>query len=179
MLSLYLCCRFEPIADCDPHMNTDFIHRILRSLIDKVDPLPISSHKGVDKLVEQSIPVAQRDRRVDARFAIRTRCTYELMDGQDREKTCPPGEAYSLNLSADGILLLLDRKPQQRQLVAMRNPATQQCAVTLFEVRWMTHLPVGTTHQRYMVGCHLTFGRIPFYLVQRHHLDQHISGLSL
>jgi hypothetical protein len=148
-------------------------------MINNPTPPPVSSHTAVDKLVEPSSPNAQRDRRIDMRFAIRTRCTYELIDGQTQEATSPPGEAYSLNLSADGILLLLDRKPHQRQLVAMRNPAIQQRAVTLFEVRWMTHLPVGTTHQRYMVGCHLTFGRIPYFLVQRHHLDQHISGLSL
>ncbi|MBI4002921.1 MAG: hypothetical protein HY348_14215 [Nitrospira defluvii] len=125
------------------------------------------------------MPIAQSDRRIDVRFAIRTPCTYDLIDGQDHAATSSPGEAYSLNVSADGILLLLDRKPQDRQLVAMRNPALQQRAVTLFEVRWMTHLPVGTTHKRYMVGCHLTFGRFPYFLVQRHHLDQHISGLSL
>lgn len=160
-------------------MSADFIHRILRSLIDNATPPPVSSPTAVDKLIEQSAPIAQRDRRIDVRFAIRTRCTYELIDGQNPEATSPPGEAYSLNLSADGILLLLDRKPHNRQLVAMRNPAIQQRAVTLFEVRWMMRLPVGTTHKRYMVGCHLTFGRIPYFLVQRHHLDRHISGLSL
>jgi hypothetical protein len=160
-------------------MDANFIHRILRSLIGKSTTPSSPSHLAVDKLVGPSVPMAQHDRRIDVRFAIRTRCTYELMDGQDQDSTSPPGEAYSLNLSADGILLLLDRKPQDRQLVAMRNPALQQRAVTLFEVRWMTHLPVGTTHKRYMVGCHLTFGRFPYFLVQRHHLDQHISGLSL
>ena len=160
-------------------MNSDFIHRILRSLMGKTKPPPSPPCVVVDKLVDPPEAIAQRDRRIDVRFAIRTRCTYELMDGQDQDTTSPPGEAYSLNLSADGILLLLDRKPQDRQLVAMRNPALQQHAVTLFEVRWMTQLPVGTTHTRYMVGCHLTFGRIPYYLVHRHHLDQHISVLSL
>lgn len=159
-------------------MNSNFIHRILRSLAGNATPEPSPPQVAVDKLVGQPMPMAQHDRRIDVRFAIRTRCTYELMDGQD-EATSPPGEAYSLNLSADGILLLLDRKPQDGQLVAMRNPALRQRAVTLFEVRWMTHLPVGTTHQRYMVGCHLTFGRFPYFLVQRDHLDQHISGLSL
>jgi hypothetical protein len=160
-------------------MGPDFIHRILRSLIGKATPQLSPPQVAVDKLLGQPMPMAQHDRRIDVRFAIRTRCTYELMDGQDQEATSPPGEAYSLNLSADGILLLLDRKPQDGQLVAMRNPALRQRAVTLFEVRWMTHLPVGTTHQRYMVGCHLTFGRFPYFLVQRDHLDQHISGLSL
>jgi hypothetical protein len=160
-------------------MNSDFIHRILRSLIDKATPHTPPHHVAVHKPLDQPLPIAPPDRRFDVRFAIRTRCTYELLDGQDQDATSSPGEAYSLNLSSDGILLLLDRKPQDRQLVAMGNPALQQRAVTLFEVRWMTYLPVGTTRARYMVGCHLTFGRFPYFLVQRQHLDQHISGLSL
>jgi hypothetical protein len=62
----------------------------------------------------------------------------------------------------------------------IRNPALQrQRSLTLFEVRWSTHLPVGTTHPRYLVGCRLAFGRFPYFLVQRQHLDRDISGLSL
>ena len=160
-------------------MDSEFIHRILRSLVGKAAPTISAPHVAVDKSGDRTVPLARCDRRIDIRFAIRTRCTYELIDGQDQGAMSPAGEAYSLNVSADGILLLLDRQPQDRQLVAMRNPALQQRAVTMFEVRWMTHLPVGTTHKRYMVGCHLTFGQFPYFLVQRHHLDRHISGLSL
>lgn len=160
-------------------MASDLIHRILRSLIGTPALHSSVPQSAVDKLLDQPPPMARRDRRIDARFAIRTRCAYELIDDQEPNTGALPGEAYSLNVSTDGILLLLDRKPQDRQLVAMRNPALQQREVTLFEVRWMTHLPVGTIHTRYMVGCHLTFGRFPYFLVQRHHLDRHISGLSL
>jgi hypothetical protein len=160
-------------------MAPEFIHRILTVLIGHQKPQVLAVQRGVDNMLCHRAPIAQDDRRLDARFAIRTRCTYELMDGQDQESTTSPGEAYSLNVSTDGILLLLDRKPQDRQLVAMRNPASQQYATTLFEVRWITHIPVGTTHKRYMAGCHLTFGRFPYFLVQRHRLGQHLSGLSL
>jgi hypothetical protein len=160
-------------------MASDFIHRILRSLLGRPTLHSSVPHTAVGKLLDQPPPMARRDRRIDARFAIRTRCSYELIQHPDQNTNSLPGEAYSLNVSTDGILLLLDRKPQDRQLVAMRNPALQQREVTLFEVRWMTPLPVGITHARYMVGCHLTFGRFPYFLVQRHHLDRHISGLSL
>ncbi|HVG02388.1 MAG TPA: hypothetical protein VM842_05825 [Nitrospira sp.] len=159
-------------------MDSDFIHRILRSLGSK-ETAPKPTQQAVDIFGVHPSPASPHDRRIDARFAIRTRCTYELVDGRNQEAVSPHGEAYSLNLSTDGILLLLDRQPQDRQLVAMRNPALQQRTVTLFEVRWLRHLPVGTTHKRYMVGCHLTFGRFPYFLVQRQHLDQHISGLML
>ncbi len=160
-------------------MASNFIHRILRSLIETSTPHPSGPPKSVDNILAVPLPIARNDRRIDRRFAIRTPCTYELIEDQNHEATISPGEAYSLNVSTDGILLLLDRKPEDRQLVAMRNPAPQQRAVTLFEVRWMTQLPIGTTKKRYLVGCHLTFGRFPYFLVQRHHLDQHISGLSL
>ena len=160
-------------------MAPEFIHRILTVLIGHQKPQVLAVQRGVDNMLCHRAPIAQDDRRLDARFAIRTRCTYELMDGQDQESTTSPGEAYSLNVSTDGILLLLDRKPQDRQLVAMRNPASQQHATTLFEVRWITRIPVGTTHKRYMAGCHLTFGRFAYFLVQRHRLGQHLSGLSL
>ncbi len=160
-------------------MASDIIHRILRSLTGNAEPQAISPSRAVDRLVVEPPPVVQHDRRIDTRFAIRTRCAYELVDGLDQQSHYFPGEAYSLNLSADGILLLLDRKPQDRQLVAMRNPAVRQRDLTLFEVRWMTALPAGTNPSRYMVGCHLTFGRIPYFLIQRQYLDRHISGLSL
>ena len=160
-------------------MASEFIHRSLTAVSRQPRPQVIAAQRRVENVLSQRAPIAQDDRRIDARFAIRTRCTYELMDGQDQKSTASPGEAYSLNISTDGILLLLDRKPQDRQLVAMRNPALRQHATTLFEVRWVTHIPVGTTHKRYMAGCHLTFGRFPYFLVQRHHLDQHLSGLSL
>ncbi len=160
-------------------MASEFIHRILRSLMGHSIPQVVSPPLLVDNLLHQPIPVVRHDRRIDLRFAIRTPCTYELMDGTDRDSTASSGEAFSLNISADGILLLLDRKPQDRQLLGMHNPASHQHATTLFEVRWMTHLPVGTTHTHYMVGCHLTFGRFPYFLVQRHHLNQPISALSL
>ena len=159
-------------------MNSKFIHRIHGSLR-RNEKLPPTTHSVGDNTGSLPLPLSHGDRRIDSRFAIRTRCTYELLDGKDQDATAPPGEAYSLNLSTDGILLLLDRKPEDRQLVAMRNPALQQRAVALFEVRWLRHLPVGTTHKRYLVGCHLTFGRFPYFLVQCQHLDHHISGLSL
>ncbi|MCS6289693.1 MAG: hypothetical protein H8K10_12030 [Nitrospira sp.] len=102
------------------------------------------------------------------------------MKGHGSDASTKLGKAYSLNVSSDGILLLLDQKPQGRQLLSLQNPALQrQRSLTLFEVRWSTLLPVGTTHPRYLVGCRLAFGRFPYFLVQRQHLDRDISGLSL
>lgn len=139
------------------------------------DPRPV-----VDNPLEQPLLRRESDRRLDARFAVRSPCRYEFLEGRDRDTTSIEGKAYSLNISAEGMLLLLDRKPQDRQLVAIHNPALQrQHPAALFEVRWAAPLPGGTAQERYLVGCRLTFGRFPYFLVQRHHLDRPISGLTL
>ncbi len=161
-------------------MAADFIHRILRSLQGTFVPTPVAQPAIVDNLTEQPTPPPVRERRIDTRFAVRTPCVYELVEGHGSDASTILGKAYSLNVSSDGILLLLDQKPQSRQLLSLQNPALQrQRSLTLFEVRWSTHLPVGTTHPRYLVGCRLAFGRFPYFLVQRQHLDRDISGLSL
>lgn len=161
-------------------MADDFIHRILRALTGNSTPPSSDHHSAVNNRLEQPLPRPQSDRRIDVRFAVRSPCDYELIEGQGPDATTIRGKAYSLNVSAEGILLLLDRKPQSEQLVAIHNPALQRHhAVPLFEVRWSTPIPVGKAHERYLVGCHLTFGRFPYFLVQRHHSDQNISGLSL
>ena len=161
-------------------MAADFIHRILKSLQDTFVPTAKALPPIVDNRTEQPMPPSVRDRRIDTRFAVRTPCAYKLMEEHGSGASTLLGKAYSLNVSSDGILLLLDQQPQSRQLLSLQNPALQrQHSLTLFEVRWSTRLPVGTTHPRYLVGCRLAFGRFPYFLVQRQHLDRDISGLSL
>ncbi len=168
------------LGGCDNSMAANFIHRILRSLQSSPAVTPTVRHSAVENQSELLMPVAERDRRIDARFAVRTPCIYELVEGQGLEASTILGKAHSLNVSSDGVLLLLDQKPQNRQLLSIQNPALQrQRSLTLFEVRWAMPLPVGTTQPRYLVGCRLTFGRFPYFLVQRQHLDRDISGFSL
>lgn len=102
------------------------------------------------------------------------------MQGQRHEAPIISGKAHSLNISSEGILLLLDQKPQGGELLTLHNPDLQpQRATSLFEVRWTTELPVGPQQPCYLVGCYLAFGRFPFFLIQRRHLDRDISSLSL
>lgn len=121
------------------------------------------------------------ERRNDERYSVRGPCAYELIEGEGKEAVVVHyGTAYSLNVSADGILLMLDRQPLVRQLLEVHNPSVAgRQAVTLFEVRWSTCLPTGSTKPRYLVGCRLSFGRFPYFLFQRGHLDRNLSGLSL
>lgn len=161
-------------------MAGDFIHKILKTLLGKASSQAPEQKVTMTQQMEALLPSAVSDRRIDVRFVVRTPCHYELVEGPDSRTALVRGKAYSLNISAEGILLLLDRKPEHRQLVAIHNPALQrQQTVPLFEVRWTTQLPAGASQERYLAGCHLTFGRFPYFLLQRNHLDQNISGLSL
>jgi hypothetical protein len=133
-----------------------------------------------DERREPGSPELLDDRRGDERFALRGPCAYELIDHLGDEPSVLRGRALSLNVSSKGILLLLDSKARPHQLLEIRNPALKgRHAVTLFEIRWAQALPSWTTRERYLVGCHLTFGRAPYFLVQRIHLDQQVSGLYL
>jgi len=121
------------------------------------------------------------ERRNDERYSVRGPCAYELIEGEGKTAAVVHyGTAYSLNVSADGVLLVLDRQPLVRQLLEVHNPLiTSRQAVTLFEVRWAKCFPTGSTTPRYLVGCRLSFGRFPYFLFQRDHLHHNLSGLSL
>ena len=89
------------------------------------------------------------------------------------------GTAFSLNVSADGVLLLLDREPRPRQLLEIHNPwIARPQVITLFEVRWVTPLPTGPLKPQCLAGCRLAYGRFPYFLLQRVYLHQQVSGLT-
>ncbi len=161
-------------------MASNFIHRILRSLRVSNEPTPSIEPLIVDNHADAQLTEAVRERRLDARFAVRTPCLYELDRGQRHDTRMISGKAHSLNISSGGVLLLLDQQPHSGQVLRLQNPALQsQQGVSLFEVRWTTSLPLGTQQGCYLVGCHLAFGRFPFFLVQRQYLHRDISGLSI
>lgn len=161
-------------------MNADFIHRIFRSLQQSLGPTSRTASRAVDNHGPSPEPMTPRERRVDARFAVKTPCLYGLVQEPRQEASLVSGRAHSLNISSGGILLLLDRKPQGGQLLTLHNPALQrQQATSLFEVRWTAELPAGPRQPCCLVGCHLAFGRFPFFLIQRRHLDRDISSLAL
>lgn len=161
-------------------MASNFIHRMLKSLRGLSEPSSTIRPLIVDN--EQDAPYSEplKERRLDARFAVRTPCLYELGGNQHRAAPTISGKAHSLNVSSGGILLLLDQQPQTGQVLSLQNPAVQsQQRISLFEVRWTTSLPLGTQRGCHLVGCHLAFGSFPFFIVQRQYLHRDISSLSL
>ena len=160
-------------------MTTNFIHRILRSLHGSLQPISTTRPHAVDNQPTLLVPVPKQERRIDTRFAVKTPCLYELGTEQPQGTPAISGKAHSLNVSSGGVLLLLDQHPQAGQLLTIHNPALEpQRGISLFEVRWTTQLPLNVSQPCYLVGCHLAFGRFPYFLVQRQHLDRDLSSLS-
>ena len=165
----------------DKHVVPPFIHRILRSIRHTTMNDRDEQNGPFDNDHENQTDLGPDEHRNDERYSVRGPCAYELIEGEGKEAVVVHyGTAYSLNVSADGILLVLDRQPLIRQLLEVHNPSvTGRQAVTLFEVQWAKCLPTGSTTPRYLVGCRLSFGRFPYFLFQRGHLDHNLSGLSL
>lgn len=161
-------------------MTSHFIHRILKSLRNSLGQTAFERPRTVDNQMCSARPHTQPERRIDTRFPVRTPCLYGWTQERRQEVPIISGKAHSLNISSGGILLLLDQKPEGGQLLALHNPALQpQRASSLFEVRWTAELPAGPQQPCCLVGCHLAFGRFPFFLIQRRHLDRDISSLAL
>jgi len=161
-------------------MSSNFIHRILKSLQGPVAAVSALSPQTVDNGLDAQLEQALPERRLDARFAVRTPCLYALKKEPRHTPPMISGKAHSLNVSSGGVLLLLGQQPQRGQVLTLHNPALQsQQGISLFEVRWTASLPLGAHQGCYLVGCHLAFGHFPFFLVQRQYLHRDISSLSL
>lgn len=161
-------------------MSSNFIHRILKSLQGSVVADSTLGPQAVDKRPDAKLEQAMSERRLDARFAVRTPCLYALKEEPCRTPPLMSGKAHSLNVSSCGVLLLLGQQPQRGQVLSLHNPALQaQRGISLFEVRRTASLPLGTHQGCYLVSCHLAFGHFPFFLVQRQYLHRDISSLSL
>lgn len=163
-------------------MKSELIHRILRYFTTERKRHPDVESASPSPARSRFTPyLLSNDRRGEERFAVRGTCSYELIDNPGSESpVIHYGQAHSVNVSADGILLLLDRQPQLRQLVEIHNPVSQPShSVTLFEVRWTSRVPIGSPTKKYLVGCRLTFGQPPYFLLQQGSVNQPLSGWIL
>jgi hypothetical protein len=90
------------------------------------------------------------------RFATMRPITYELFESaqQTGSITARAGNALFLNISAGGMLLLMDHAPQIQQIIKLYvpTPITQAKTPTLAEVRWTRLSPTGPTSGTYLVG---------------------------
>lgn len=109
---------------------------------------------------EERINVEGTTRREERRVSEQRGCTYTLCQSIDGTGgVIQEGEAYSLNRSEHGILILMGQAPNPRQLIELHIPESNwRRSLNLYEVRWSKPVSVESRGDLYFVGCRLMFG---------------------
>ena len=98
----------------------------------------------------------QPTERKSERIATMRPIAYEVYDCTEATGsiTTRHGNALFLNISAGGMLLLMDHAPQVQQIIKLfvPTPITQAKAPTLAEVRWTRPSPTVPSSGTYLVG---------------------------
>lgn len=99
-------------------------------------------------------------RRGEERTEYRCMCTYEVLEANDEQSVViEQGEAFALNRSTEGILLLMGKAPQGNQSIEVHTSRFGWGkTVNVFEVRWTRPVQVESLGNLYLVGCRRTFG---------------------
>ena len=105
-------------------------------------------------------PPAPPARRGEARVEYRAMCTYEVLEAdEDQSVVIEQGEAFALNRSKEGILLVMGKAPQNTQSIEVHTSRFGWGkTVNVFEVRWSQPVQVESLGYLYLVGCRRTFG---------------------
>lgn len=108
---------------------------------------------------ESGLDGTAANRRFEARVEYHRVCEYELCESIDEEAVViQQGEAYSLNRSAHGVLLLMGTPPRRNQLLELHIPESWWShSMNLFEVQWTKPVQVESHGELFLVGCRLTF----------------------
>jgi len=106
--------------------------------------------------------VAPHNRRGEARIEDRHGCAYELCaSGRGGAATIQQGQAFTLNRSAHGILLLMGDAPRVNQLIGIYNTALGWRRSTMvYQVRWTRPLHVESQGDLFLVGCRQVTGSL-------------------
>jgi hypothetical protein len=101
-----------------------------------------------------------RERRCKAREDYRCGCSCEMVDAIDGELAyIEQGEAFALNRSAEGILLMMGCDRQAEQLIEVQTShARWGLTEFLYQVRWTRPIRVESLGSLYLVGCRRVFG---------------------
>jgi len=111
---------------------------------------------------------------------LRRACSYEMIGGLGEDSiVIHQGEALALNISSEGILLLMDQVPQVQQLIEIHTANSKKSHIlTLFEVCWTREIRFGVHDCQCLVGCRLTFGPSPYFLFHKKSVE-HLVAQSL
>lgn len=99
-------------------------------------------------------------RRAEARTASRQLCSYEVLEATDAEAlVIEQGEGYTLNRSADGILLFMGRSIQEKQLIEVHTSRSRWGRTAhVYEVRWSKPVRIESGETLYLLGGRRIFG---------------------
>ncbi len=98
--------------------------------------------------------------RCEARMDYRRLCPYEVIEAIDETSVViGQGEAFVLNQSTGGLLLLIDLAPQSKQLIEVRTRRSGWgWTLNILEARWAKPVQVESLGNLYLVGCRRIFG---------------------
>jgi hypothetical protein len=99
-------------------------------------------------------------RRCEARMDYRRMCSYEVLEAIEGESVViGQGEAFALNRSKEGMLLLIALAPHLKQLIEVHTSRSRWGrTVNIYETRWTRLVPVESLGDLYLVGCRRIFG---------------------
>jgi hypothetical protein len=118
-------------------------------------------NKDVDQeAVVTPVMATLPERRREARMDYRHMCSYTLFEPiEGKSVVIEQGEAFALNRSTEGILLIMGQAPLVKQLIELQTPRSGWArTVTIFETRWVKPLLVESLGSLYLVGCQRVFG---------------------
>lgn len=97
------------------------------------------------------------NRRGEVRIQESNVCVYGLCESIDGGRVViEQGEAFGLDRSERGILVLMGIQPRKQQLLELHVPRTRwEYALNLYEVQWTKILPVESQGNLFLVGCRL------------------------
>ena len=151
-------------------MDTHALHRILSSCLarGKQTVKTEEESESPHECLNPSAP-PPRQPRLEERRILWHACYYELIKGLGEESIISHrGRAFALNISSEGILVLMDQAPQVQQLLEIHTPSSKRNHIlTLFEVCWSRQIQVGVHDCKYLAGCRLTFGPSAYLLFKR------------
>lgn len=130
-------------------------------------PETVSDQIADSVLGRGPLDVSFPNRRLEIRTADQKVCAYEICTSINETGTViEQGEAYSLNRSAHGILLLIGCFPRVGQILELRIFESRWCrSVGLYNVQWTKPLSVDSCGRLCLVGCHLVFGPSRYWAV--------------
>jgi hypothetical protein len=98
-------------------------------------------------------------RRCEARMNYRRLCPYEVIETiEGTPVVVGQGEAFALNQSTGGMLLLVDLAPQSKQLIEVHTRRSGWgWTLNILEARWAKPVQVESLGNMYLVGCRRVF----------------------